>query len=156
MCASLSLRLFLLLPTASASRVAEPACTPSAAPNRSCCHPSCSRVLVGASHLLFYSSQPSAPDVQRNGTSGERETQVLACCTSSFQPAEDKCVATVVWQLLVLQQRKDPLLNCEGAKRKRCITGPLPALLVLDCFEGFAKKCQFSFIFLWTPPLIPN
>lgn len=86
----------------------------------------------------------------------ERETRVLACCTSSFQPAEDKCVATVVWQLLVLQQRKDALLNCEGARRKRCVTGPLPTLLVLDCFEGFAKKCQFSFIFLWTPSLIPK
>lgn len=86
----------------------------------------------------------------------ERETRVLACCTSSFQPAEDKCVATVVWQLLVLQQRKDALLNCEGARRKRCVTGPLPTLLVLDCFEGFAEKCQFSFIFLWTPSLIPK
>lgn len=86
----------------------------------------------------------------------ERETRVLACCTSSFQPAEDKCVPTVVWQLLVLQQRKDALLNCEGARRKRCVTGPLPILLVLDCFEDFAKKCQFSFIFLWTPSLIPK
>lgn len=98
--------------TASAACVAEPACTPSAAPHGSCCHPSGSRVLVGASPL-FYSSQPSAPDVQRSGTFGERDSspgllhkQLPACrrqmcsnsCLAASSAAAEEGCSAKLWR----------------------------------------------------------
>lgn len=71
------------------------------------------------------------PGVPRPWDCGE-SSQAPAC--RSFQPAGDECVAAVGRRLRARQQRKDALLNHEGAGRERYLTRPL------DWFGAFAKK----------------